>query len=459
MYLADSHAHLTFDAFKEDLDTVLDHARKRGVRYINTIGTRLDEVEALLALTQKRPHIYTTVGVHPHYADEYVTCTAEEIVTLAQNPKVVAIGEAGLDYHYDNADRGNQRTVLRTHIQAARHANLPLVIHTREAEADTRTIMEEEKASECGGVIHCFTGSKDMATWALDQGYYISLSGIVTFSSAQELQEIARYIPADRLLVETDAPYLSPLAKRGKRNEPAFVELTTKTIAKLRGINAKDLADMTTENYRRLFRIDLARTSDKGVLAYPIGNRLYMNVTHGCTLKCQFCPKWAAPEVHDFDLGLKANPSSDELIGAFGELDAFDEIVFCGYGEPTLRIEVMLQVAKAAKEQGKKVRLNTDGLANFVYGKDVTPQMAGLIDAISISLNAQNAEIYDQHCVPGKTGAYDGLLAFVDSVKTYIPEVTLTAINGLEGVDISACAKIARQKGVKFRARQLDLVG
>ncbi|ABK44375.1 hydrolase, TatD family [Magnetococcus marinus MC-1] len=459
MYLADSHAHLNFDAFKEDLPSVLQRARQQGVRYLNMIGTRLDDVEELLAMSQLQPHLYTTVGVHPHYADEYVTATPEQIAQLADHEKVVAIGETGLDYHYDKADREHQKQVFRTQIRAAHMAKRPLVIHTRQAEADTRAIMEEEQAAACGGVIHCFTGTQEMADWALEQGFYIALSGIVTFNSAQDLQEIARHIPAERLLVETDAPYLAPLPHRGVRNEPAFVAQTLKTIAKFRGDNAKDLADITTENYRRLFRVDQARTHEKGVLAYPIGNRLYMNVTHGCTLKCQFCPKWQAPEVHAFNLALTGNPSSAELIAAFGELDAFDEIVFCGYGEPTLRLQVMLEVAAAAKQRGKRVRLNTDGLANFVYGEDIAPKMAGLVDAISISLNAQNAELYDRHCVPGKTGAYAGLLSFVDAVKPYVPEVTLTAISGLEGVDIPACAAIARQKGVKFRARQLDRVG
>nr|CRH05007.1 putative TatD-related deoxyribonuclease with Radical SAM domain [Candidatus Magnetococcus massalia] len=459
MLLADSHAHLTFDAFKEDLEQVLNRAEDANVRYINVIDTQLEEMPELLALTQRRPHIYTTVGIHPHYADQNRDITVEDILAYTDHPKVVAVGECGLDYYYDNASPENQQRVFRTHIQAARKAKLPLVVHARDAEADTMRIMQEEGAAECGAVIHCFTGSMALAKWAVEEGFYISFSGIVSFHTAKELQEVAAFVPSDRIMVETDAPYLAPDPHRGKRNEPAFVARTAAVIAKLRKTKPKDFAELTTENYRRLFRVDGPRTSEKGVLAYPIGNRLYMNVTHGCTLKCHFCPKWSAPVVRGFDLDLKANPSAAELIEAFGELAALDEIVFCGYGEPTLRLDVMLEVAAAAKRLGKQVRLNTDGLANLVYQEDVTPRFKGLIDAISISLNGQNEAIYNQHCLPSKEGAYPALLHFIDAVKAHVPEVSLTAISGLEGVDIPACAKIAREKGVKFRARALNIVG
>ncbi len=204
----------------------------------------------------------------------------------------------------------------------------------------------------------------------------------------------------------------------------------------------------------------MSRNKDKNILAYPIGNGLYLNISRGCTLHCRFCPKWTAPIVHQYDLTLDKNPHAGEVLAAMGDFSRYEEIVFCGYGEPTLRLEVLLQVAKTVKQRtGTRIRINTDGLANRVYKRDVTPRFAGLIDAVSISLNAQNRTIYDRHCDPQLSSAYDSMLDFITAVKKWVPEVTLTAIDGLDGVDIDACRAIAERLGVAFRSRYLNRVG
>ena len=195
-------------------------------------------------------------------------------------------------------------------------------------------------------------------------------------------------------------------------------------------------------------------------LSYTIGNRLYLNITDRCTLVCEFCPKTlGSHQVHDYDLTLSKRPEYADIIAAIGDPTRYEEIVFCGFGEPTLRLKVLLQVARYVKEHGGRVRLNTDGLACLVNKRDVLPEMQGLIDAVSVSMNTQNETLYNQHCAPQLPGAWQAMLDFLARVPAFIPDVTATAIDGLAGVDIAACEKIAADLGVKFRARKLDVVG
>ncbi|MBF0190150.1 MAG: YchF/TatD family DNA exonuclease [Magnetococcales bacterium] len=465
--LADSHAHLNFPDFQDDLPAVLRRAEEAGVAYINSIATRLSEVEPLLALLRDYPHVYTSVGIHPHHVAEAPDASVEAIMAHCHHPKVVAVGETGLDFHYEFSPREQQEAVFRNHIRAAREMGLPLVVHTREAEEQTRRIMDEESASACGGVIHCFTGSAAMANWALEQGFHLSFSGILTFRAARELQEIAKTLPLERLLIETDAPYLAPIPYRGKRNESAWVVRVAETLATLQERPLEEVARITTENYCRLFRVGAVAPANsaepvKELLAYPIGHSLYLNLTKACTLHCDFCPKWhGAPVVHQYDLSLRRHPGAAQVLQAMGDFSAYREIVFCGFGEPTLRLDTLLEVASAIKQRGEfRVRINTDGLANRVFGQDVTPRFRGLIDAVSVSLNAQDAATYERLCQPALSGSYEAVLAFIRAVKAHVPDVTATAIQGLEGVDIEACRRIAEvDLGVRFRVRYLDRLG
>ncbi len=252
--LVDSHCHLDFDSFDEDFDDVLARARTAGVGTMVTICTRLSAFEEVRAIAEKDPDIYCSVGVHPHEAAEEGVETPAALTERAAHEKVVGIGETGLDYFYEHSPREAQATSFRAHIAAARETGLPLIVHTRDADDDTVAILREEHArGPFPGVIHCFTSSRALAEAALALGLYISLSGIVTFKSARDLQETARIVPLDRLLVETDAPYLAPVPKRGKRNEPAFVAHTAAFVAELRGETPERLAEATTDNFFRLF--------------------------------------------------------------------------------------------------------------------------------------------------------------------------------------------------------------
>ena len=254
MKLIDSHCHLDFPDFAEEREAVLVRARERGLVRMITICTRLRRFEQVLAVAESAPDVFCSVGTHPHNADEEADLPLEELIRLSEHPKVVAIGEAGLDYHYDKASRINQAKGLRNHIAAARQTGLPLVIHAREADEDMAAILREEtQAGAFPFVLHCFSSGRGLAEAGVALGGYVSFSGILSFRNSEELRAIARDVPADRLLVETDAPYLAPVPNRGKRNEPAFVADTLKVLAETRGVSAEAMAETTTENALRLF--------------------------------------------------------------------------------------------------------------------------------------------------------------------------------------------------------------
>lgn len=252
--LVDSHCHLDFPDFAEDLDAIVARAEAAGVKRIVTISTRVRRLPALLAITERFANVYCSVGTHPHQADEEDGIAIDELVELTKHPKVVALGEAGLDYFYEHGSRDAQVRGFRAHIAAARATGLPLVIHTREADEDCGRILEEEMAKgRFRAVLHCYTGGRELAMQAISLGLSISFTGILTFKKSQALRDLAAELPADRVMVETDAPYLAPGKFRGKRNEPSYVVETAKVLAEARGVSLQDLSRQTTENFFRLF--------------------------------------------------------------------------------------------------------------------------------------------------------------------------------------------------------------
>jgi TatD DNase family protein len=252
--LVDSHCHLDFPDFEGERDDVVRRAREAGVGWIVTIGTRISAFDQVLAIAKAYENVFCTVGIHPHDVAKEVEARADRLVALTGQPKVVGIGETGLDFYYDNSPREVQETSFRTHIRAAREAGLPIVVHTRDADAETVRILSEEMGEgPFAGVIHCFTASRWLAERALDLGFYISFSGIATFRKSDDIRATAVAVPADRILVETDAPYLAPEPVRGRRNEPANVAHTARFLARLRGVEEDAFVRATTENFFRLF--------------------------------------------------------------------------------------------------------------------------------------------------------------------------------------------------------------
>ena len=252
--LVDSHCHLNYKGLRENQAGVIERARAAGVGTMLGISTRAGEWDEVVALAEAHPDIWATIGVHPHEADSHPDTDAARLIEAARHPKVIGIGETGLDYFHDHSDRDRQRTSFRAHIAASRATSLPLIVHTRNAEEDTAAILVEEMATGAfPGVIHCFTASAAFAEQALALGFYIALSGILTFKNARDLQAVAAPLPADRILVETDSPFLAPVPMRGKVCEPAYVTHTATFLAGLRGVDADRLATQTTDNFFRLF--------------------------------------------------------------------------------------------------------------------------------------------------------------------------------------------------------------
>lgn len=259
MRLADSHCHLIYKGLGEQQPEVLARARAAGVVAMLNISTRENEWDDVIAVAEREPDVWASIGIHPHEADQHADVDTAKLVDRARHPRVVGIGESGLDYYYDHSDRERQRASFRAHLAAARETQLPIIVHTRDAEADTAEILRDEMGKGAfPGVIHCFTASAGFAEIALDLGLYVSISGIVTFKNARDLQEIAAKLPLERLLIETDAPFLAPVPHRGKTGEPAFVADTCRFLAALRGDNPEALAEATRWNFHKLFAKTLA---------------------------------------------------------------------------------------------------------------------------------------------------------------------------------------------------------
>ena len=456
----DTHAHLTFSQFDKDRNEVMDRAWNAGLEYIITIGAGngLDGNSGALELAKSHRRIFATVGIHPHDVAQMDEGWISKLRELAQNKRVVAIGEIGLDYYYKHSDPEVQRKRFAQLLTLADEMNKPVVIHDRDAHDDVWKIIKEVGVPKKGGVFHCFSGDRAFAEKLIEEGFCISIPGVVTFKNAHELQEVVATIPLERILIETDCPYLSPEPYRGKRNEPSYVVQVAEKIAELKGLALKDVARVTTLNAKRIF--GLPGSEMETCIAYQIRNSMYLNITNTCNLACKFCPKFIDYEVKGHYLKLEHEPDVDDIFRSVGQPEKYDEIVFCGYGEPTRRLEVLKVIAQRMKERGvKKIRLNTDGLANLFYGRNVLPELKGLVDSISISLNAADAGFYSEVC-RSKYGekAYKAVCDFILEAKKYIPDVAISVV-ALPDLDLDACKAKAKELGVPMRIREYMNVG
>jgi TatD DNase family protein len=452
--LIDTHCHLEMDAFNPDRDVVINRAQHAGVQTIITIGSDLDSNIKGLKLSKKYDCIFSSIGIHPHDAKGFSDEVYKKLKAWASRDKVVAIGETGLDYHYDNSPREVQKDVFRKHLVLSKETGLPAIIHSREAKRDTLDIIKESGVHK--GVLHCFSGDIEMAKKGMDMGFLISIAGPVTFKNARRLQEIAKALPDEHLLIETDAPYLTPEPFRGKRNEPSYIIHTAKLLAELRGITFEDLARITTLNAKRLFNI--GQLPEKGEIAYKIRNTLYLNITNRCTNECLFCVRFHTDYVKGHNLRLADEPKEKELKAAIKDPSQYKEVVFCGFGEPLLRLDEVKNIASWIKQHKGRVRINTNGHGNMIHVRNILPELHGIVDSMSISLDAHDDETYNRICKPIFKNAFQGVLSFIKEARKYIPEVRATVVT-LQGVDIEKCRKIVEDLGVKFKVRNLDEVG
>ncbi len=448
--LVDTHVHLNLKDYHRDRAEVIARAWRAGVEFMINVGFDLETCLASVELAEEHDFIRASVGVHPHNASELTKDLLVRLEELAEHPRVLAVGETGLDYYRDLSPRDEQRRAFREQIRLARRLGLPLVVHNRDALDDVVDILEDEGGGELKGVMHCFPGDTDYAERVVAMGFHVGIGGPVTYPKNTRLAEVARTVPLNRILLETDAPWLTPVPHRGKRNEPSFVTLVAERVAELRGMSVEDVARATTGNTTRLFGFP---ESEEPSIAYEMWGSLYLNITNRCTNKCSFCIRNETDILWGYNLKLATEPTVDELMAAIGDSTRYNEVVFCGYGEPSIRLDVVTEVGRRLREAGTRVRLDTNGQGNLIWNRNIVPELSEAVDAISVSLNAQDAETYDRIC-HSRFGSdtYGHVLAFVRECKKVGLDVTVSVVDVPE-IDVPASRKVAGELGVRFKVR------
>lgn len=451
--MIDTHAHLFFDELDNDLDNIIEEAKKSGIKYIICPSTNLETARKTLEIANKYPMVYAAIGVHPHDTSNFDDNTLLELEKLLNHPKVVAIGEIGLDYYYDYSPVDKQQFAFREQLKLAKRYKLPVIIHNRESSEDVMKIFEDENDGNLFAQFHCFSGNFDMAYRIVELHSFISFTGNITFMKNEELRKILSRIEPENLLLETDSPFMSPIPFRGKVNKPSNLKVIVEKIAELQGLTTEDIIRSTNFSAFKLFKIgELPPIS----FTYQIGKALYVNVTNRCNASCVFCDREGYASVVGYNLRMSKSqePSAKVYIQEIGDPKKYSEVVFCGFGEPTIRLDIIKEVARYVKENGGKTRLNTNGHGNFINKRNILPELKGLIDSISISLNSADPEQYAKLMKVDKSLFYE-MVDFTKEAKKYIDDVIVTIVN-LREVDEQKARKFAEKElGVRFREREL----
>jgi len=449
--LIDSHAHLFLPNYDNDIDEVIQRAKDTGVEYMLIPATDITTSKQAIALAEKHDFIYAAVGIHPHDSKDWDESYINEIRKLANHPKVAAIGEIGLDYFYDFSPKEKQHEAFDAQIKLAIELNKPIIIHNRESNDDIMNFARKYNDTSLSAQYHCFAGTVENARELIEMGHFISFTGNVTFKKADSIREVVKRVDTESMLIETDSPFLTPVPHRGKRNEPAYVKLVAEKIAEIHQLSVDDVSRTTAYNAFKLFGI-----GEKPMLSYTyqIGESLYINVTNRCNADCVFCDRKGEAVVKGYSLKMSKSeePDAEVYIAEIGDPKAYKEIVFCGYGEPTIRWDVVKKVAEYVKSNGGKTRLNTDGHGNFINKRDITPELKNVIDTVSISLNSVDAEQYSKLMrVDRKMHAE--MLDFARKAKNFTHVVL--SIVGLSSVDTeTARIFVTENIGVDFRERE-----
>lgn len=448
----DTHAHLFYPNFEGELDEVITRAKESGVDYILVPATDLKTAEEVVNLTQKYEMIYGAVGVHPHDTKDWDSSFITKIEELTKNDKIVAIGEIGLDYYYDFSPKEKQIDAFKSQIELALKLDLPVIIHNRDSDKDMMEIIRSYCGAGLKAQFHCFNGSLDDAMELVGMNYMVSFTGNITFKKADNLRKILQHIPPENLLLETDSPFMTPVPFRGKRNEPSYVKFVAQQIAELHNLRVEDVARITSFNAFKIFGIG---SKPDTAFTYKIGNSLYINVTNRCNAHCVFCKRKESPYLRGYNLGMERTdePSADVYIKEIGDPQNYKEIVFCGYGEPTIRWDVVKEISKSVKQNGGRTRLDTNGHGNAINKRDITPELNGLIDVVSISLNSFDPKQYAELVGLDKS-YFNEMVNFAKSAKPFVEKVVMTIVS-IPEVDIERSRKIVEEKiGVEFRVRE-----
>lgn len=468
----DTHCHLHHEDFAADRKEMIARAVAAGFRML-TIGTSLASSKASLALASAHENLYAAVGIHPSDVNNAPDETLQAIRVMANSArescetgsKLLAIGETGLDFMRGDDNRARQIDFLRQHLDLALELDLPVILHARKSGAEVLDIIEPFVAAGGRAVWHCFTAPKrdieEFVTRGSKLGLYFGIGGILTFADGAPLRRVLKKIPENRLLLETDSPYLSPLPREDRRNEPAHALRTATRLATERGVTLADIGRITTRNACRFFKLPLPLTIQQAdsAIAYVIRNSMYLSLTNACNAECTFCARGKDFIVKGHDLELTRDPETAAVLAAMGDVSPYEEVVFCGYGEPTMRLETLKDVAKEIKARGKFVRVNTNGYGSWDQGRDIVPELVGLVDAVCVSLNSADPAQYLKimRPAPGEA-AYGAMCEFVRACVAAGIDTTCTAVS-LPGVDMAAAEAKATELGAKFRARTFQEVG
>lgn len=447
----DTHAHLFYPNFNGELDQIIERANNAGVKYIIVPGTDLVTSKKAIELAEKYDSVYASVGIHPHDTNEWKDSFIDTLEEYSKHPKVVAIGEIGLDYYYDFSPKDVQMVAFKKQIDLAIKVGLPIIVHNRESNDDMMSTIREYKDSSLKCQFHCFAGSSEDARELTEMGHFISFTGNITFKKFDSLREVLKNTKLDKLLLETDSPFMTPEPYRGKRNEPSNVLLVAEKIAEVHEISLEDVSRVTNYNTYKMFGI-----GEKGEVkaVYKINDSLYINVTNRCNADCVFCDRKGEAVLHGYNLKMKKSeePEADEYIKQIGDPKKYKEIVFCGYGEPTIRWDVVKQIAKYVKQNGGSTRINTDGHGNFINKRDITPELKDIIDTVSISLNSTDPDQYAK-LMKVTPEMHAEMLDFAKKANEYSRVVM--SIVGLKEVDIEKAKDLViNELGVEFRERE-----
>ena len=447
----DTHAHLFYPNFNGELEQIIERANNAGVKYIIVPGTDLVTSKKAIELAEKYDSVYASVGIHPHDTNEWKDSFIDTLEEYSKHPKVVAIGEIGLDYYYDFSPKDVQMIAFKKQIDLAIKVGLPIIVHNRDSNEDMMSTIREYKDSSLICQFHCFAGSSEDARELIEMGHFISFTGNITFKKFDNLRDVLRNTKLDKLLLETDSPFMTPEPYRGKRNEPSNVLLVAEKIAEVHDISLEDVSRVTNYNTYKLFGI-----GEKGEVkaVYKINDSLYINVTNRCNADCVFCDRKGEAVLHGYNLKMKKSeePEADEYIKQIGDPKKYKEIVFCGYGEPTIRWDVVKQIAKYVKQNGGSTRINTDGHGNFINKRDITPELKDIIDTVSISLNSTDPDQYAK-LMKVTPEMHAEMLDFAKKANEYSRVVM--SIVGLKEVDIEKAKDLViNELGVEFRERE-----
>jgi TatD DNase family protein len=457
--LVDSHCHLDSPDFDADRAAMLDRARAAGVGLMLNPGADLNTSRRAVELAAEHPEIYAAVGVSPHEAEDLPRSWLDQLRALAgSSDKVLAIGEIGLDFFRSKVSPKVQEQVFVAQIELAWELDLPAIVHCRQADERVLELLQQHSGEgRLRAVMHCFSGDEKLARGALALGFFISFAGSLTYPKARPTRRAAELAPDDRILVETDAPYLPPQSVRGKRCEPAMIAETVEKLAAARSATRRDIERVTERNFHLAFGLPIIK---REALLYPIGETLYVNLTNRCPNSCGFCPRQHGRFVHSgHDLQLSREADGAEYVKALSGFTDFKELVFCGFGESTVRLEALKEVAKAAKARGMTVRLDTNGLGSVINARNIVPELRGLIDEVWVSLNAPDARVYHR-LTKSEFGdsAYGSVVEFAHKAQAAGLKVTVTAVN-CPGIDIGACLKAAKRLKLEFRSRKYKKLG